>query len=146
MAAGRGRHWDWLASAAGLVFVIGLCLHWYRSNDDNWTGISNLGMEGKLMFIGGLFAIAVPFVTRMRQSAGRIQQYRWTVLVIGLLLVAWTIFRMADPPEFDSFSDLPVTLEAGAWITLVAAVLIVVFNAIAMRATLAKRPARSATA
>ena len=145
MAAGRGRHWDWLAGAAGLLFAIGLCLHWWRSNDDNWTGISNLGMEGKLMFIGALFAMAVPFVTLMRQSAGRIQQYRWTVLVIGVVLVAWTIFRMADPPEFDSFPNLPVTLEPGAWISLVAAILIVVFNAIAMRATLAKRPARSAT-
>ena len=146
MARERGRHWDWLAGAAGLVFTVGIFLHWWRSNDDNWIAISNLGMEGKLMFIGGLFAIAVPFVTAMRQSAGRIQSYRWLVLLIGVVLVAWTIFRMADPPEFDSFADLPVTLKPGAWVALVAAVLIVVFNALAMRVTVAKRPARSATA
>ena len=146
MAAGRGRHWDWLAGAAGLVFAIGLFLHWWRSNDDNWIAISNLGMEGKLMFIGALFAIAVPFVTAMRQSAGRIQQYRWTVLLVGVVLVAWTIFRMADPPEFDSLSNAPIALKPGAWISVVAAALIVVFNGLAMWATVAKRPARSAAA
>jgi hypothetical protein len=146
MAAERGRHWDWLAGAAGLVFTIGLFLHWWHSNDDNWIALSNLGMEGKLMFIGGLFATAVPIVTGMRQSAGRIQQYRWLVLLIGIVLVAWTAFRMADPPEFDSLPGVPVTLNAGAWISLVAAVLIVVFNGLAMRTLLAKRPARSATA
>ena|SRR5215213_8013456 len=146
MAAGRGRHWDWLAGAAGLVFTIGLFLHWWRSNDDNWIAISNLGMEGKLMFIGGLFTIAVPFVTGMRQSAGRIQQYRATVVVIGILLLGWTIFRIADPPEFDTLAGAPVTIKPGAWITLVAAILILVFNGLAMWATVAKRPARSATA
>src|SRR5918911_3575505 len=141
MAAGRARLWDRLTAIAGLVFVVALCLHWWRSNDDNWTGITNLGMEGYLMFIGGLFIIATPFVATMRQTAGRIQSYRTIVLVIGVLLLAWTIFRMADPPEFDSFPNLPVTLDPGAWVSLVAIVAALVFLACAMRANLAARPA-----
>jgi hypothetical protein len=146
MAAGRGRHWDWLVSLAGLVFAIGLFLHWWRSNDDNWAGLTNLGMEGYLLFIGALFVIAVPFVATMRQTAGRIQQYRTLVLIFSLLMLAETIFRMADPPEFDSHPDLPVTLDSGGWVSLVAIVAAVVFLACAMRANLAARPARSATA
>jgi hypothetical protein len=143
MAAGRARRWDRLTAIAGLVFVVALCLHWWRSNDDNWTGISNLGMEGYLMFIGGLFVIATPFVATMRQTAGRIQSYRTLVLVIGVLLLAWTIFRMADPPEFDSFADLPVTLDPGAWIALGAAIVVVISDVLALRANVAARPARS---
>jgi hypothetical protein len=146
MAAGRGRHWDWLAAAAGLLFGIGAFLYWWRSNDDNWRGISYLGMEGWVILLAALMAMAVPFVARMRQTAGRIQQYRMTVALVTLLALAETIFRMADPPEFDSFSDVPVTLKPGAWISLIAAVAILLFLAAGMRATLARRPARSATA
>lgn len=146
MAAGRGRHWDWLTSAAGLVYAVGLFLHWWRSNDDNWAGLTNLGMEGYLLFIGALFVIAVPFVATMRQTAGRIQQYRMLVLIFVVIMLAETIFRMADPPEFDSFPNLPVTLDPGAWISLVAIVAALLFLACAMRANVAARPARSAAA
>src|SRR3954454_3077126 len=120
MTAGRSRHWDRLTALAGLVFAIALCLHWWRSNDDNWTGITNLGMEGYLLMIGAFFVIATPFVATMRQSAGRIQQYGTLVEVSALLRLAETIFRMADPPEFASFSNLPVNLDPGAWIALCA--------------------------
>jgi len=146
MAAGRGRHWDWLTAAAGLVLGIAGFLHWWHSNDDNWRGLSYLGKEGWIILLAAFMAMAVPFVATMRQTAGRIQQYRMTTGIVTLLALAETIFRMADPPEFDSLPNAPVTLKPGAWIALVAAVAILLFLVAAMRATLAGRPARSAAA
>src|SRR5215212_3154703 len=101
MAAGRGRAWDWLTAAAGLVLGVSLFLYWYRTNDDNWMGYTNLGFPGKPILLAALLAMATPFVATMRQTAGRIQSYRAIVLGLGVLAVALTIYRMADPKEFD---------------------------------------------
>src|SRR3954451_19409757 len=143
MAAGRGRTWDWLTAAAGVVLGVSLFLYWYRSNDDNWMGFSNLGSPGKPILLAALLAIAVPFVATMRQTAGRIQSYRAIVAGFGILAVALIVYRMADPKEFDTL-EKPVTLKPASYVALIAAIAIVAFAVAAMRATIAKRPARSA--
>jgi hypothetical protein len=134
-----------LTALAGLVLAVALFMYWYRSNDDNWAGFSNTGLPGKFILLAAVLALAVPLVATMRQSAGRIQSYRAIVMGFGVLAVAMTIYRMADPKEFDTL-DKAVTLKPAAWVALFAAVAIVIFTALAMRATIAKRPARSAAA
>src|SRR4051794_10949074 len=137
-----GRFWDWVIGAAGLALIVSLFLPWYRSNAEDWIGFSSTGIVGKWLLLAGVVALAAPFVATLKPTPGQAQKYDIAVLIVGVLAIAGTILRMANPAEFDTV-DEPVTLKAGAWIGLVATIAIVTGAVLALRTRLAQRPARS---
>jgi drug/metabolite transporter (DMT)-like permease len=143
MASGRGRIWDWLTAAAGLVLVVSLFLHWFSSNREEPTGISALGLVGYLLFFIGLFAMAAPFVANLRQTPGDVQRYTIVLAGFAALGLIGAVIRTNDPPEFDTV-QAPVSVLAGAYIGCVAVGVILLLSLAALRSRLAGRPARSA--
>src|SRR3954467_919802 len=109
MLNGRGRIWDWLTAAAGLVLVVSLFFHWFDSNREQPTGISALGLVGYLLLAIGLFAMAAPFVATLRQTPGNVQRYTVVLAGFAALGLIGAIIRTNDPPEFDTV-EAPVSV------------------------------------
>ena len=141
-SAARGRVFDWLTGAAGLVLLVSLFLHWFSSNREEPTGLSAMGLTGKLLLLVGFMAVAAPIVTTLRQTPREASRYTMVLLFFAVLGLIFAVIRTNDPPEFDTV-EAPVSVLAGAYIGCVAVGLVVVFAIAALVTRAAKRPARS---
>jgi hypothetical protein len=138
MEGGSVRVWDWLVGAAGLALVIGVFSPWYRSNQEDWTAFKTMMLIDLLLLLTGLLAMALPFVASLKATDKQAQPLLLVLVGLGLLAIALSIYRMATPPEFDTVLE-PVTLKYGAYLSLVAEVVIVLASAVGVRTRLARR-------
>jgi hypothetical protein len=138
MEGGSVRVWDWLVGAAGLALAIGIFLPWYRSNQEDWTAWSTLAWLDKVLLLTALVALALPIVAALKATDKQVQRLLLVLMVLGLLSVIATVYRMATPAEFDTV-DEPVHLKVGAYVSLVASGVILVGSALGARARLARR-------
>jgi uncharacterized membrane protein len=138
MEGGSVRIWDWIVGAAGLAIVIGVFMPWYRSNQENWTAWKTLMLIDLLIVLTGLLAMALPIIAGLKATDKQAQKLLLVLVVLAIACVAFTIYRMNTPPEFDTVLE-PITLKAGAYLTLVASAVIVLGSALGARARLAHR-------
>lgn len=138
MEGGSVRIWDWLVGVAGLVIVIGVFTPWYRSNQENWTAWKTMMLIDLLLVLTGLLAMALPLVAGLKATDKQAQKLLLVLIVLGILGVVFTIYRMQTPPEFDTVLE-PITLKAGAYMALVGSVVVALASALGVRARLAHR-------
>ena len=138
MEGGSVRIWDWVVGAAGLAIVIGVFSPWYRSNLENWTAWSTLRLIDLLLVLTGLLAIALPIVASLKATDKQAQKLLLALVVLGIACIAFTIYRMNTPPEFDTVLE-PVTLKIGAYLALIGSAVVVLGSALGARARLAHR-------
>jgi hypothetical protein len=139
MEGGSVRIWDWLIGIAGLALAVGDFMPWYRSNAEDWSGWHSFMLIDKLMLITAAVAIAVPIVAALKATDKQTQQLLIVTAVLALLCLIFVIYRMATPADFDVFPDIPVKLKAGAYVDLVASIVLLASTLLAMRTRLARR-------
>jgi hypothetical protein len=138
MEGGSVRVWDWIVGAAGLAIVIGVFTPWYRSNEEDWTAWKTMRLIDLLLVLTGLLAMALPLVAGLKATDKQAQKLLLVLVVLGILGVVFTIYRMATPPEFDTVLE-PITLKAGAYMALVGSAVVALASALGVRARLAHR-------
>jgi hypothetical protein len=138
MEGGSVRIWDWLTGAAGLALAIGLFLPFYRSNQEDWSAWKSFMLIDKLMLITAFVAMAVPIVAALKATDKQTQRLILVVIALAALTLICVIVRMANPAEFDAF-DKPVHLKTGAFLSLVATVVMLASAVLGVRTRLARR-------
>jgi hypothetical protein len=138
MKAGSVRIWDWLIAISGLALAVGDFMPWYRSNEEDSTGWASFMLIDKLLLITAVVALLVPLVAALKATDKQAQKLVIAAGLLGLLSLVFTIYRIATPAEFDDF-DLPVTIQTGAYVSLVAAIVLVSSALLAFRTRLARR-------
>ena len=116
----RVRVTDWVAAIAGFILFFSLFISWYASNGDDVTGWESLAIIDKIVMITGLLGLVLPLIVAAK-ARGAAQTGTFLLVVFGVLSVICIVVRMLDVPEFDRV-DNPVTLQAGIWLAIVAAV------------------------
>ena len=140
MEGGSVRVWDWVTSIAGLALAVGLFLPWYRSNLENWTGWATLAWIDKVLLLTAIVALLLPLVVALKATDKQVQGLLLVIGALAIVSIAFTIYRMATPPEFDTV-DEPVFLRVGVYLALAGSVVILVATALGARARLARRAA-----
>ena len=138
MEGGSVRVWDWIVGACGLALAVGVFMPWYRSNQENWTAFKSFVLIDLFLLLVAVLAIAVPIVANLKPTDKQVQPLLLALVGLGLLAVGLTIYRMATPPEFDTVLE-PVSLKAGAFLSLIAAMLLTASAAQGARTRLARR-------
>jgi hypothetical protein len=140
MEGGSVRIWDWLIAISGLALAVGDFMPWYRSNAEDWTGWHSFMLIDKLMLITAAVAISVPIVAALKATDKQVQRLLIVTAVLGVLCLIFVIYRMATPADFDDPTfHFKVTLKAGAYVDLVASIVLVASTLLAMRTRLARR-------
>jgi hypothetical protein len=110
----RVRAWDWLAGIAGAVLIASLFLHWYGSK----TGWQSFTVIDVILLIVGLFGITIVAVNATQRTMAIPQAAAGLSVLPALVAVVLTVYRAASPPTAG------VTREAGVWVALGAALVL----------------------
>jgi hypothetical protein len=115
----RLRAGEWLALAGGVLLIVSLFLPWYEGTEP-LTGFEALSVIDILLGLLALLALALPVLQTTQDAPNKPVGTAVLAVVLGALGVLLVVFRLIDAPA-DGLEVRP-----GAWIALVATVLIVV--------------------
>jgi uncharacterized integral membrane protein len=145
MEGGSVRIWDWLAGAAGLALAIGIFMPFYLENEETWTGWKSFMLIDKLALLTGVLAIALPIRAALKPTDHSIQWHVLLVALLSLLTLIFVLYRMANAADVTTIvPDPKSTLEPGAYVCLVASIVLFLASALGARARLARRAAQRA--
>ncbi|MEA2450773.1 MAG: hypothetical protein QOG63_2705 [Thermoleophilaceae bacterium] len=140
MEGGSVRIWDWLTAIAGLALAVGDFIPFYRSNEENWSAWSVFMLIDKLMLITAVMALLLPLIAALKATDKQALKLVIAIALLGALCVIFVIYRMATPAELaDPTFHLPVKLQAGAFVSLIAAIVLTASSLLAIRSRLARR-------
>jgi hypothetical protein len=115
----RLRAGEWLAGAGGALLIVSLFLPWYEGTEP-LTGFEALSVIDILLTLVALVALALPVLQATQDVPSKPVGTAVLLVVFGALATLLVAFRLIDSPA-DGLSVRP-----GAWIALVASVLITV--------------------
>jgi hypothetical protein len=112
---------EWLAAVAGLAMLVALFLPWYSTGADDLTAWEAMALDDVILAVTALLAVAGAFVVGSKRL-GSLSVAATTLAImpaaVGLVV---TVYRVVSPaPPID------VSLGAGAWLGLAAALAIAV--------------------
>lgn len=124
-----------LALAGAVLMPVSLWLHWYELKEGATGDNAKFTIKGwdafestdTLMVLGSIAVIGL--IAIAPRHAGR------TLMLIGAFLSGYIIVQLVDRPGILSFVDRSdVSLQIGAWLGLLGALLVVMAGAVAGRA------------
>lgn len=95
----RVRPTDWVAAAAGVALLVVLALPWYDLLDGTLSAFQAFLLVDLWLALAALLALAIPFVTAMRESPSvplAVAVAAEGLAAIGVLLALW---RAIDEPR-----------------------------------------------
>jgi uncharacterized membrane protein len=116
----RLRAGEWIAAAGGLALIVSLALPWYDAPTEPLTGYEALTVIDILLTLVALLALALAVLEATQDSPAKPVAAAVLTVVFGALAVLLVLFRLIDAPADG------LTVRAGAWLGLVAALAITV--------------------
>jgi hypothetical protein len=139
MEGGSVRIWDWLAGASGVALIVGSALPWYHRNAEDVNAWNAFEWIDLLLLFTGFVAISLPLVAALKATDKQTQKLVIGVALLGLLCLVLTIYRIAEPSNFDKYPFLHTTIKIGAYVTLVGSAVMLASALLSIRSRLARR-------
>jgi hypothetical protein len=116
----RLRAGEWIAVAGGVALIASLFLAWYDAPTESLTGFQALTVIDVLLTLIALVALALGVLQATQDTPAKPVAFGVLSVVFGALAVLLVLFRLIDSPADG------LTVAAGAWLGLVAALAITV--------------------
>ena len=123
----RLRVQEWIAGLCGAALIASTFLDWYGFGSVRRNAWESFGVLDVLLTLVGLMAIALVVVTAAPRAQAAPTAIGSLLVLIGIVVSAWLVYRVASPPELTVPSGPRATgyrpsteREAGIWIALIA--------------------------
>ena len=116
----RLRDGEWIAGAGGVALLAAMFLHWYAAGRFEVTAWQAFGVLDVVLALLALVPLALVFTQATRRSPSIPVAFSVFTTIAGLLAALLILYRIVNQP---GSNDL-VTVEAGAWLGLLAALIV----------------------
>lgn len=117
MDARRLSWGEWLAGACGVLMLVALFLPWYSAGGQSVTAWQSMAVDDVILAIAAVLAIAAAFIVSLRRLSGFSVAATSLAILPAIVGLVVTVYRLVSPAPL-----VDVSLEAGAWLGLVAAI------------------------
>ena len=107
---------DWLGAAGGVLLIVSLFLPWYEAGGQSVNAWESMAINDVLLLITGAVAVGAAFVVAGRRLSGLSVAATSLAILPAVVSVVLVTGRLIWPAP-----DADVSLGAGAWLGLVAA-------------------------